>query len=106
MTTSFPPPSIDSAAGIVQIIKDQKAENTVAFAFTAAGNPEIPCIANGVQTKFVLDDKAKTGLFNYETALKWLKDGRITKADFKEKEKSIDEDGNIVDKSGSYSKRH
>jgi len=94
----IPPPSIDSTAGVVQIIKDQKAENTVAIAFTAAGNPEVPCIANGVQTKFVLDDKAKTGLFNYETAMKWLKDGRITKADFKEKEKSIDEDGNIVDK--------
>lgn len=82
----------------IAIVKNP-LENSVEFTIGANGVQLIPCIINNVSSNMAIDEKAKNATFSYEDALTFLKEGRITKNDFKENEKAIDKDGNIVEKS-------
>ncbi len=83
--------------GVVSIVNN--LENTVEFTIGTAGMQLIPCIINNVSFNMTIDDKAKSVTFSYDDAMNFLKEGRINKNDFKENEKAIDKDGNIVEKS-------
>jgi peptidoglycan-associated lipoprotein len=84
--------------GVVSIINNPM-ENIVEFTIGANGVQLIPCIVNNVSFNMAIDDKAKNVTFSYEDAQVFLKEGRISRNDFKENEKAIDKDGNIVEKS-------
>jgi peptidoglycan-associated lipoprotein len=84
--------------GVVSIINNPM-ENIVEFTIGANGVQLIPCIVNNVSFNMAIDDKAKNNTFSYEDAQVFLKEGRISRNDFKENEKAIDKDGNIVEKS-------
>lgn len=84
--------------GIVSIVNNP-LENSVEFTIGANGVQLIPCIINNVSFNMSIDDKAKTSTISYDDAMTFLKEGRINKNDFKENEKAIDKDGNIVEKS-------
>jgi len=96
----FVPPSKNDtlpAIGNVSIITS--GENSVEYTIGANGVQEVPCIVDGFTLKMVIDEKAKLTTISWDVIQEFLKTGRITKNDFKEKEKAIDPDGNIIDKS-------
>jgi len=84
--------------GVVSIVNNP-LENSVEFTIGANGVQEIPCIINNVTLNMAIDEKAKNVTFFYDDAMIFLKAGRINKNDFKENEKAIDKEGNIVEKS-------
>lgn len=84
--------------GIVSIVTNP-LENSVEFTIGANNVYEIPCIINNVSFIMTIDEKAKNNTFSYDEAMKLLKAGRISRNDFKENEKAIDNEGNIVEKS-------
>ncbi len=84
--------------GTVSIVNNP-LENSVEFTIGANGVQEIPCIINNVSFKMAIDEKAKGTTIAYEDVMWLLQAGRINKNDFKENEKAIDKDGNIVEKS-------
>ena len=84
--------------GNVSIVNNP-LENTVEYTVGANGVQEIPCIINNVSLKMAIDEKAKSTTISYDDAITFLQAGRISKNDFKENEKAIDKEGNIVEKS-------
>ncbi|MEI6696268.1 MAG: OmpA family protein [Bacteroidota bacterium] len=84
--------------GVVSIVNNP-LENSVEFTIGTNGVQEIPCIINNVSFKMAIDEKAKNLTFAYDDAMTFLQAGRINKNDFKENEKAIDKEGNIVEKS-------
>ena len=84
--------------GVVSIVNNL-LENTIEYTIGANGVQEIPCIVNSVALKMAIDEKAKTTTISYDDAMTFLQAGRISKNDFKENEKAIDKEGNIVEKS-------
>ncbi|MFZ4401138.1 MAG: OmpA family protein [Bacteroidales bacterium] len=94
-----PMPKNDTLPGGIASIVNNPLENTVDFTIGVNGVQEIPCIINQVSYKMAIDEKAKTATFSYDEAMTFLTAGRIGKNDFKENEKAIDKDGNIIEKS-------
>ncbi|MCX6230677.1 MAG: OmpA family protein [Bacteroidetes bacterium] len=84
--------------GVVSIVNNP-TENSVEYTIGANGVQEVPCIVDGSSLKMLIDEKAKSTTISWEVVQDFLKSGRITKNDFKEQEKAIDAEGNIIDKS-------
>ncbi|NVN94807.1 MAG: PD40 domain-containing protein [Bacteroidetes bacterium] len=82
----------------VQIVNNP-LENSIEYTIGTNGVQEIPCIINSVALKMAIDEKAKSTTISYDDAITFLQAGRISKNDFKENEKAIDKEGNIVEKS-------
>lgn len=94
----FIPPaegSVNSLDNFVQMgnVEDDKK---IKFRINPNGLPEIPVVVNGTSFSFVYDEKSKQNLIGMEDALRLLRTGKINKNDFKDKEKSFDEEGDIL----------
>ena len=90
----------DSIATGFALINSLDSDNVVSYKpATNNGLPEANCIINNVAMKLSVNETAKTATFSYDQAMKFLKELRISKKDFKENEKAFDSEGNIVEKS-------
>jgi peptidoglycan-associated lipoprotein len=58
--------------------------------------PEFAVVVNGVGFSFVYDEKATRNLIGIEEATRLLRTGRINRNDFRDGEKSFDEEGDIL----------
>ncbi len=84
--------SLDNLVTMANVEDDKK----IPYRNNPNGLPEIPVVVNGTSFTFVYDEKAKQNLIGTEEAMRLLRTGKINKNDFKDKEKSFDEEGDIV----------
>ncbi|MDR0618272.1 MAG: OmpA family protein [Bacteroidales bacterium] len=70
--------------------------NKIPYTENPDKNPEFDVIINGVGLRAVLMEKAKTGVISTNACLRLLQLGKLGKNNFKNKEKAMNEDGEIL----------
>ena len=63
---------------------------------------KIPCIINSRSSEFSIQNNSNKVSFSHEEAMKLLREGRLTTADFESKEAAFAPDGSIIEKSILY----
>ncbi|MCL2682477.1 MAG: OmpA family protein [Bacteroidales bacterium] len=87
-----PTTSLESLVRLATIEDDKR----IPFRINPNGLPEIAVVVNGTSFTFVYDEKAKHNLIGTEDAMRLLRTGKINRNDFRDGEKSFDEEGDFV----------
>ncbi|MDR0763698.1 MAG: OmpA family protein, partial [Bacteroidales bacterium] len=70
--------------------------NKISYIDNPDRNPEFDVVVNGVGLRAVLMEKAKSGTVSVNACLRLLQLGKLGKSDFKNKEKAMNEDGEVL----------
>ncbi len=94
----FIPPAEGTTGSLESLVQMASVDDDkrISFRINPNGMPEIPVVVNGTSFTFVYDEKAKQNQIGTEEAHRLLLTGKINKNDFKDKEKSFNEDGDIL----------
>lgn len=93
-----PPDANDSAANNV-VIQINPYDNILSILPSGSGTFEARCVINGISTDFKYDAAEETMQISESFVLRLLKEYRITKSDFKDRDKAFNEDGSIKENS-------
>ena len=75
-------------------------DNHIKVSMINGSKAQIYIILNGKAVPCIYDEKYRdAAVLDWDLAMKFLLEGRITKDDFKDRDKAFDEDGNILDNS-------
>jgi len=82
----------------IKIITEPE-KNIIPFTKTPTGAIEATCIVNGIKLNFIYDRKTLRPTISLGSAMRLLKDGAITRADFQGNPDNIFKDGSIANRS-------
>ncbi|HOY33096.1 MAG TPA: OmpA family protein [Bacteroidales bacterium] len=94
----IPPASNDSNAANV-VIEVNPMDNVLTILPSGSGTFEGRCIVNGISTDFKYDAAEEGMQISDKLIMRLLTEYRVTKSDFKDKDKAFNEDGSIKDNS-------
>jgi outer membrane protein OmpA-like peptidoglycan-associated protein len=95
----FIPPAEGEAISLDNLVRMANVEDDKRIPFRInppSGLPEFVVVVNGASFTFVYDEKATRNLIGIEDATRLLRTGRINRNDFRDGERSFDEEGDIV----------
>ncbi|MFC1731220.1 OmpA family protein [candidate division KSB1 bacterium] len=98
ISDDFVPPATNDTitGGLVKIIQDPDA-NMIPYVLGPGAVPMSNCVVNGITMNFVIDKNIDFINFSWNEAMKFLKEGRITKSDFVLGDKAIANNGDIIE---------
>jgi peptidoglycan-associated lipoprotein len=86
----------DGNKSVLASLGNSEDFNKISYTENPDRNPEFDIVANGVGFRAVLMEKAKSGIISTNACLRLLQLGKLGKSDFKNKEKAMNEDGEVL----------
>lgn len=99
----FVPPATNDTLNKTAIVQFIGTPGVSTFNVIIEGDlVKIPCIINSRSSELSIQPNSNKISFSHEEAMKLLREGRLTTADFEEKEAAFSPDGSIIEKSILY----